>query len=245
MEMHIGRIIKRLKDVEVNTEVNPREEGQAIVTKSDKIFYEVKIERDEEKIEEKETERLSEKDKDEEKEKEVLERQEKKRMCVKIKKLSRKRKGKKKRKLREKKSKKKRMRGKIKEPYEKSLPYSKKYHRKEKKFKCFREICKKLEIKIPMIETWKQGWPHHRARDSRLQHSKGRRRNQINPIPASSFLVSMSNTFSLSKIVWREEQAQASRAGAADAPAMEEEDEDDNFEDAKEGEEKDSDDSMS
>ncbi|KOM47485.1 hypothetical protein LR48_Vigan07g118900 [Vigna angularis] len=90
-----------------------------------------------------------------------------------------------------------------------------------------------------------QGWPPHRARDSRLQYSKGKRRNQINPIPASSFPLSMSNTSSLSKIVWREEQAQASRAGAAEAPAMEEEDEDDNFEDAKEGEEKDSDDSMS
>ncbi|KOM43431.1 hypothetical protein LR48_Vigan05g103500 [Vigna angularis] len=49
----------------------------------------------------------------------------------------------------------------------------------------------------------------------------------------------------LCSVVWREEQAQASRAGAAETPAMEEEDEDDNFEDAKEGEQKDSDDNMS
>ncbi|KAG2397095.1 hypothetical protein LR48_Vigan08g096500 [Vigna angularis] len=116
MEMHFGYIIERLKDVEVNTEVNPRKESQAIVNESDKIFYEEEIEGDEEKIEEKETERLSEKDKDEEKEKEVVERQEKQRKCVKIKKLSGKREGKKKirekkkSKLREKKSKKKRTR---------------------------------------------------------------------------------------------------------------------------------------
>ncbi|KOM26770.1 hypothetical protein LR48_Vigan316s001200 [Vigna angularis] len=130
MEMHFGYIIERLKDVEVNTEVNPREEGQAIVTKSDKIFYE------------------------------------------------------------------------------------------------------------------EEGWPPHRARDSRLQYPKGRRRNQINPIPASSFPASMGNTSSLPKIAWQEEQAQASRAGAAEALAMEEDDEDDDF-DVEEGEEEDSDDSMS
>ncbi|KOM55770.1 hypothetical protein LR48_Vigan10g166200 [Vigna angularis] len=61
------------------------------------------------------------------------------------------------------------------------------------------------------------------ARDSRLQYPKGRRRNRINPIPASSFAASMSNTSSLPKIAWQEEQAQASRAGAAEAPTMEEE----------------------
>ncbi|KOM47806.1 hypothetical protein LR48_Vigan07g151000 [Vigna angularis] len=160
METNIRYIIQKLHDSRVDTEVNPREEGQAIVTKSDKIFDEEKIERDEEKIEEKETERLSEKDKDEEKEKEV-------------------------------------------------------------------------------------GWPPHWARDSRLQYSKGRRRNQINPIPASSFPVSMSNTSSLSKRAWQEEQTQARRARANEAPVMEEDDEDDDFEDAEEGKEEDSDDSMS
>ncbi|KOM51894.1 hypothetical protein LR48_Vigan09g055300 [Vigna angularis] len=80
------------------------------------------------------------------------------------------------------------------------------------------------------------GWPPHRARDSRLQYLKGRRRNQINPIPASS---------SLSKIAWQEKQAQARRTGATEAPIMEEDDEDDDFEDVEEGEEEDYDDSMS
>ncbi|KOM49872.1 hypothetical protein LR48_Vigan08g069900 [Vigna angularis] len=98
-----------------------------------------------------------------------------------------------------------------------------------------KKICMKIE----------KGWPPHRARDSRLQCSKERRRNQINPIPASSFPVSMSNTSSLSKITWQEEQAQARRAGATEALVMEEDDEDDDFEDAEEGEEEDSDDSMS
>ncbi|KOM57175.1 hypothetical protein LR48_Vigan11g020700 [Vigna angularis] len=59
------------------------------------------------------------------------------------------------------------------------------------------------------------GWPPHRTRDSRLQYSKGRRRNQINPIPASSFPASMINTSSLPKIAWQEEQAQASRDGVS------------------------------
>ncbi|KOM37610.1 hypothetical protein LR48_Vigan03g099200 [Vigna angularis] len=89
------------------------------------------------------------------------------------------------------------------------------------------------------------GWPPHHARDSRLQYPKGRRRNQINPIPASCFPASMSNTSSLPKIAWQEDQAQASRVGAAEAPAMEEDDEDDDFEDVEKGEEEDSDDSMS
>ncbi|KOM51819.1 hypothetical protein LR48_Vigan09g047800 [Vigna angularis] len=91
----------------------------------------------------------------------------------------------------------------------------------------------------------RKGWPAHRARDSRLQYSKGRRRSQINPIPASSFPVSMSKTSSLSKIAWQEKQTQASRAGGVEAPTVEEEDEDDDFEVAEEGEEGDSDDSMS
>ncbi|KOM26505.1 hypothetical protein LR48_Vigan280s000500 [Vigna angularis] len=43
------------------------------------------------------------------------------------------------------------MRGKKKESYEKSHPHLKKNHRKEKKFKCFMDIFKKLEIKVPMI----------------------------------------------------------------------------------------------
>ncbi|KOM41001.1 hypothetical protein LR48_Vigan04g119900 [Vigna angularis] len=58
-------------------------------------------------------------------------------------------------------------------------------------------------------------------------------------------LGNMSNTSSLSKIAWPEEQAQASRAGVVEAPTMEEDDDDDDFEDAEEGEEEDSDDSMS
>ncbi|KOM43252.1 hypothetical protein LR48_Vigan05g085600 [Vigna angularis] len=101
--------------------------------------------------------------KDEEKEKEVVEREERKKICVKIKKLKRKRKGKKKlkekkkRKFRERKRKKKKMRGKTKKSYEKSHPHLKKNHRKEKKFKCVMEIFKKLEIKVPMIETLQQG----------------------------------------------------------------------------------------
>ncbi|KAG2383988.1 uncharacterized protein HKW66_Vig0152490 [Vigna angularis] len=157
MEMNLRYISQRLNDFKVNAEVNPKEEGQAIVTESDNIFYEKKIRRDEEKIERKEE--LSEKDKDEEKEKEVVER---KKICVKIKKLRRNREGKekirekKKRKFRERKSKKKKMRGKKKESYEKLHPHLKKYHRKEKKFKCFMEIFKKLEIKVPMIETLQQ-----------------------------------------------------------------------------------------
>ncbi|KOM51908.1 hypothetical protein LR48_Vigan09g056700 [Vigna angularis] len=162
MEMHLRYISQRL-NVKVNIEVNLKEEGQAIVTKSDKILDEKKIGGDEEKIERKEKEELSEKNKDEEKEKEVVEREERKKFCVKIKKLKRKRKGKKKirekkkRKFRERKRKKKNMRGKKKKSYEKSHPHLKKNHRKEKKFKCFMEIFKKLEIKEPMIETLQQG----------------------------------------------------------------------------------------
>ncbi|KOM57526.1 hypothetical protein LR48_Vigan11g055900 [Vigna angularis] len=161
MEMILRYISQRL-NVKVNTEVNPKEEGQAIVTESDKILDEKKIGGDEERIERKEKEELSEKNKDEEKEKEVVEREERKKICVKIKKLKRKRKGKKKlrekkkRKFRERKRKKKKMRGKKKKSYEKSHPHLKKNHRKEKKFKCFMEIFKKLEIKVPQIETPQQ-----------------------------------------------------------------------------------------
>ncbi|KOM28041.1 hypothetical protein LR48_Vigan492s000500 [Vigna angularis] len=161
MEMQLRYISQRLND-EVNTEVNPKEEGQAIFTESDKILDEKKIGGDEEKIERKEKEELSEKNKDEEKEKEVVESEERKKICVKIKKLKSKRKGKKKiretkkRKFRERKRKKKKMRGKKKKSYEKSHPHLKKNHRKEKKFKCLMEIFKKLEIKVPMIETLQQ-----------------------------------------------------------------------------------------
>ncbi|KOM57970.1 hypothetical protein LR48_Vigan11g100300 [Vigna angularis] len=168
MEMHLRYISQRLNK-EVNTEVNLKEEGQAIVTQSEKILDEKKIGGDEEKIERKEKEELSEKNKDEEKEKEVVEREERKKICVKIKKLRRKREGKKKikekkkRKFGERKRKKKKMRGKKKESYEKSHPHLKKNHRKEKKFKCFMEIFKKLEIKVPMIETLQQ----HLLKDAR------------------------------------------------------------------------------
>ncbi|KOM27972.1 hypothetical protein LR48_Vigan475s001400 [Vigna angularis] len=48
------------------------------------------------------------------------------------------------------------MRGKKKESYEKPHPHLKKNRRKEKKFKCLMEIFKKLEIKVPMIETLQQ-----------------------------------------------------------------------------------------
>ncbi|KOM57533.1 hypothetical protein LR48_Vigan11g056600 [Vigna angularis] len=233
METQIGNMIQKLDDFGVDTEVNPRNECQAIITRSDKIL-------DEKKIERKEKEELSEKYKDVEKEREVVERVREKKICVKMKKVRGKRERKKK--VREKK---KRTRVKKKESYEKPLPHPKKCHRKKKEFKHFKKIFKKLEIKVPMIETLQQGWPPHQARDSRLQYSKGRRRNQINPILASSFPVSMSNTSSLSKIAWQEEQAHARRVGAAEAPAMEEDDEDDDFEDAEEGEEEDSDDSMS
>ncbi|KOM34643.1 hypothetical protein LR48_Vigan02g079300 [Vigna angularis] len=64
MEMHLRYISQRLNE-EVNTEVNLKEEGQAIVTQSEKILDEKKIGGDEEKIERKEKEELSEKNKDE------------------------------------------------------------------------------------------------------------------------------------------------------------------------------------
>ncbi|KOM49924.1 hypothetical protein LR48_Vigan08g075100 [Vigna angularis] len=72
-------ISQRLNE-EVNTEVNLKEEGQAIVTQSEKILDEKKIGGDAEKIERKEKEELSEKNKDEEKEKEVVEREERKKI---------------------------------------------------------------------------------------------------------------------------------------------------------------------
>ncbi|KOM55774.1 hypothetical protein LR48_Vigan10g166600 [Vigna angularis] len=57
MEMHLRYISQRL-NIKVNTEVNLKEEGQGIVTESDKIFAEKKIGRDEEKIERKEKRRV-------------------------------------------------------------------------------------------------------------------------------------------------------------------------------------------
>ncbi|KOM45576.1 hypothetical protein LR48_Vigan06g088200 [Vigna angularis] len=191
MEMHFRYISQRLKD-EVNTEVNLKEEGQPNVTESDKILDEKKIEGDEEKIERKEKEELSEKDKDEEKEKEVVEREERKKICVKIKKLKRKRKGKKKikekkkRKFRERKRKKKKMRGKKKKSYEKSHPHLKKNHRKEKKFKCFVDIFKKLEIKVPMIETLQQGTHEGHVGKARRLRKEGE--EHITKVPLSGIL---------------------------------------------------------
>ncbi|KOM34589.1 hypothetical protein LR48_Vigan02g073900 [Vigna angularis] len=67
--------------------VNLKEEGQGIITESDKILDEEKLEGDEERVKRKEKEELSEKDKDEEKEKEVVEREERKKICVKIEKV--------------------------------------------------------------------------------------------------------------------------------------------------------------
>ena len=52
-------------------------------------------------------------------------------------------------------SEKKRKRGKKKKSYEKPPPHQKKNHRKEKKVKYFMEIFKKLENKVPMVDTWK------------------------------------------------------------------------------------------
>ncbi|KOM40723.1 hypothetical protein LR48_Vigan04g092100 [Vigna angularis] len=73
MEMQIGHLIERLEDFGVETEVNPREECQAIITGSDKTL-------DEKEIERKEKEEWSEKDKDVEKEREVVEREERKKI---------------------------------------------------------------------------------------------------------------------------------------------------------------------
>ncbi|WVY98179.1 hypothetical protein V8G54_030330 [Vigna mungo] len=50
---------------------------------------------------------------------------------------------------------KKRKRGQKKRSHEKPLPHKKKYHRKGKRFMSSKEIFKKLEIKVPMINTWK------------------------------------------------------------------------------------------
>ncbi|KOM55589.1 hypothetical protein LR48_Vigan10g148100 [Vigna angularis] len=86
-------------------------------------------------------------EKEERKEREAKEEE---KICVKIEKVSRKRKEKKK--VREKR---KRTREKKKESYEKPRPHPKKYHRK-KEFERFMEIFKKLEIKVPMIETLQQ-----------------------------------------------------------------------------------------
>ena len=62
---------------------------------------------------------------------------------------------KKKRRLRKEKIKKKRKRGKKKRSCEKPLLHKKKNHRKENRFKYFKEIFEKLEIKAPMIDEWK------------------------------------------------------------------------------------------
>ncbi|KOM40888.1 hypothetical protein LR48_Vigan04g108600 [Vigna angularis] len=131
MEMQIGHFIERLEDFGVETKVNPKEECQVMIFGSEKTL-------DEKEIERKEKEELSEKDKDVEKEREVVEREERKKNCVK------------KKKVREKKN---RTREKKKESYEKPLSHPKKYHRKERDFEHFKEIFKKLEIKVPMIET--------------------------------------------------------------------------------------------
>ena len=113
-------------------------------TQIDEVVDKEKVEREvekieEEKIEEDEVERLSEGEKDEKKEKVVVEKKEK---------------IKKKRKWKKEKVEKKRKRGKKKRSHEKHLPHKKKNHRKGNKFKL--AIFKKLEIKVPMIETWKQ-----------------------------------------------------------------------------------------
>ncbi|WVZ23179.1 hypothetical protein V8G54_001723 [Vigna mungo] len=124
-------ITKTLKSVGIiggNTEVDPKEEYQVTIFENDK---------------------LSEGEKNEEKEEEVRKLKEK---------TEKKRKKGKKKILYEKPlphQRKKRKREKKKRSDAKPLPHQKKYHGKEKKFKCFIEILKKLEIEVPMIDTWK------------------------------------------------------------------------------------------
>ncbi|KOM47971.1 hypothetical protein LR48_Vigan07g167500 [Vigna angularis] len=198
-----------------------------------------------------------------------------------------------------------RTRGNKKEAYEKPLPHSKKYHRKEKKFERFMEIFKKLEIKVPMIETLKQFGEQLENRNwERLAtypapaniavvkefYTNGRRLGdypteeymsyvrghdiRYEPDAINRFLntewadarmqsihrVQVATTEMIigmydsplghrwtmeefkNVVAWREEKARASEARAAEAPAM---DDDDEFEDAEDdGEEEDSDDSM-
>ncbi|WVZ15146.1 hypothetical protein V8G54_012712 [Vigna mungo] len=148
LETQIDEVVDKDK-TEIRVEKTEEIEIERVVAEID----EEKVEIYEEEMEEEEEKMLSEEDQDEEKEKEVVERKEKNRKCVIIKK--KKSKKNKKRKLREK-IEKKRKRGKKKISYAKPLPHQKKYHRKENKFMSSMEIFKKLEIKVPMIETWKQ-----------------------------------------------------------------------------------------
>ncbi|KOM25074.1 hypothetical protein LR48_Vigan48s000700 [Vigna angularis] len=280
MEMHLCYISQRL-NVKVNTEVNPKEEGQAIVIESDKIFYEKKIGGDEEKIERKEKEELSEKDKDEEKEKEVVEREERKKICVKIKKLKRKRKGKKKK-----------MRGKKKKSYEKSHPRMASSSgkriktvgskRKDKEPEHSYANKEQLENKnwgrlatypAPAnITVLKEFYTNagrlgdHPAKDY-LSYVRGHAirydPDSINrffntewgdarmqfihkgQVATTQMIIGMYDTPPTHRwtmdefhnvVAWPEEQAQDNRAGAAEASAMDDEDDEDAFEDAKDDE---------
>ncbi|KOM34850.1 hypothetical protein LR48_Vigan02g100000 [Vigna angularis] len=60
-------IIQKLDDLGSNMEVNPREECQAIITRSDKVLDERKIERKEERLSEKEKDVKEEEEKEERK----------------------------------------------------------------------------------------------------------------------------------------------------------------------------------
>ncbi|KOM34893.1 hypothetical protein LR48_Vigan02g104300 [Vigna angularis] len=170
MEMQLGHILQKLDDFGGNMEVNPREECQAIITRSDKVLDERKIERKEERLSEKDVkedeekeERKSEverKEKGKNVEEERKEKEEVERVKKKIEKnlLYPKECSKEEKEREEKKKKKEEDERKMKESYEKLLPHPKKYHRKEKEkqFERFMEIFKKLEIKIPMIGTLQQ-----------------------------------------------------------------------------------------
>ncbi|KOM34917.1 hypothetical protein LR48_Vigan02g106700 [Vigna angularis] len=175
----LGQIIQKLDDLGSNMKANPSEECQAIITRSDKVLDERKIERKEERLSEKEKDVKEEEEKEERKseverkekgknveeerkETEEVEREKKKieknllypKECSK----EEKEKEEKEKEREEKKKREKEDERKKKESYEKPLPHPKKYHskEKEKQFERFMEIFKKLEIKIPMIGTLQQ-----------------------------------------------------------------------------------------
>ncbi|KOM43213.1 hypothetical protein LR48_Vigan05g081700 [Vigna angularis] len=65
--MQLGHILQKLDDFGANMEVNPREECQAIITRSDKVLDERKIRRKEERLSEKEKDVKEEEEKEERK----------------------------------------------------------------------------------------------------------------------------------------------------------------------------------
>ncbi|KOM34818.1 hypothetical protein LR48_Vigan02g096800 [Vigna angularis] len=179
---HLCHISEKLDDLGSNMKVNPMEECQAIITRSDKVLDERKIKRKEERLSEKEKDVKEEEEKEERKseverkekgknvEEERKETKEVEREKKKIEKnlLSPKECSKEEKEGEEKKKREKEDERKKKESYEKLLPHPKKYHRKEKEkhFERFMEIFKKLEIKIPIIGTLQQV-PEEKAQGSR------------------------------------------------------------------------------